>query len=114
MKEVQKFSTEYAECQSQIAELQSEKINWILNKSSPNSEEKNSVKPKSDSKKVSDAAEDASDVLTDVIITKDAEIEAFKQENSYFISENVRMKIKLDALLIETDALKKNYEKFML
>ena len=113
MNEVQKFSTEYAECQSQIAELQSEKINWILNKSSPNSEDENSVKPKSDSKKVSDA-EDASDVLTDVIITKDAEIEAFKQENSYFISENVRMKIKLDALLIETDALKKNYEKFML
>ena len=56
----------------------------------------------------------SSDVLTDVIITKDAEIESFKLENNYIISENVRMKLKLDALLIESDTLKKNYEKFML
>ena len=57
MCEVENFSKESAECQSQIAELQTEKEKWIiLNKNVE--EEKNSVKPKSDSKKVSAAPED--------------------------------------------------------
>ena len=109
MDEVKIFSNESAECQSQLAALQSEMKVWKLNNKCE--EEKNFVKPKSDSKTTEDSI---SDVLTDVIITKDAEIESFKLENSFIITENVRMKIKLDALLIETDTLKKNYEKFML
>ena len=109
MDEVKNFSNESAECQSQLAALQSEMKVWKLNNKCE--EEKNFVKPKSDSKTTEDSI---SDVLTDVIITKDAEIESFKLENSFIITENVRMKIKLDALLIETDTLKKNYEKFML
>ena len=109
MDEVKNFSNESAECQSQLAALQSEMKELKLN--SKCEEEENFVKPKSDSKTTEDSI---SDVLTDVIITKDAEIESFKLENSFIITENVRMKIKLDALLIETDTLKKNYEKFML
>ena len=109
MDEVKNFSNESAECQSQLAALQSEmKVLKLNNKCE---EDENFVKPKSDSKTTEDSI---SDVLTDVIITKDAEIESFKLENSFIITENVRMKIKLDALLIETDTLKKNYEKFML
>ena len=109
MDEVKNFSNESAECQNQLAALQSEmKVLKLNNKCE---EEENFVKPKSDSKTTEDSI---SDVLTDVIITKDAEIESFKLENSFIITENVRMKIKLDALLIETDTLKKNYEKFML
>ena len=109
MDEVKIFSNESAECQSQLAALQSEmKVLKLNNKCE---EDENFVKPKSDSKTTEDSI---SDVLTDVIITKDAEIESFKLENSFIITENVRMKIKLDALLIETDTLKKNYEKFML
>ena len=109
MDEVKNFSNESADCQNQLAALQSEmKVLKLNNKCE---EEENFVKPKSDSKTTEDSI---SDVLTDVIITKDAEIESFKLENSFIITENVRMKIKLDALLIETDTLKKNYEKFML
>ena len=109
MDEVKIFSNESAECQSQLAALQSEmKVLKLNNKCE---EDENFVKPKSDSKTTEDSI---SDVLTDVIITKDAEIESFKLENSFIITENVRMKIKLDALLIETDTLKQNYEKFML